>query len=525
MRKRLEKSVNDMADEDNTEDTDERKSDNEDDDGSEEVLKHKFEEQHWVLTVLTEEDEDDASDVDMGIDLKFLLDFTLPKRARKDDASDVDTDGITVVSGEYPHLRSAYNIIEAFATGSGVVNVVNLEQGWRIEYEDGEVGEVERIHGEYTVKSLSFPERILSGITQAGVLVAFAGIITALASLILATPFSFLESLAVVGGGILIYLVSSVLFVIVPGVTSGERKVDPEEVVPGFEKLPSKDRAALIAMDDTKSGRSVSDYIRSNGTIPKLASMAFWSYIGVLAYLNFSGVGILVFGILLSLSWLLRATLLSSARSFFDPAEESWSYITSIVDYIHERGGNGQRPTTLEYGDVNNPVQENVAAAIPEMNIILLPSSDLKNLPEDEMEAIVAHEYKHVASHYPLVLGFLYAILLWTPGVALILSGVEPTALQVGVGLFVYFAVARGVFALISRVWENQADDFASEVASPLALAFALSRLVPEHTVGNETDSLLANSVPEMYGSHPVPRRRVSELIKRAVEEEVQTEV
>lgn len=433
-----------------------------------------------------------------------------------------DAESITVRSSDRPDLRAVYDAVERLGEGEGTVTVDGPSASWAVEHGDGAVRDVHRVGGRYTVRRLSSPERLFVGVTLFGTYVVLAAVVTAAAGFFLTTPLALLDvgTVAGVAGmlgvGILCVVVGAVAFAVAPGATDGERAGDPGGDVAGFEALSPADRAALVAADDAKSERDPSALLRSQPALGVVGRFGFVAYLGVVGWLTAGAVGVLVAGGLFALWTVLRLRGTLAVLAALDPLDDE--YVNELVAEIRDAAGAETTPTIYGFGDADGPVHGDAATALPELNAILVPMADVEKLHRDELQAILAHEYEHVRSHYPLVLALLRAALVLLPGVVLLATGATPSALAVGGGLFGYLALVDAVLAVVRRRWEYRADAFAGEVVSPLALAFALTRVADRHVVDADAASILSWPTGELYGSHPYPHRRLARLLRAARE-------
>lgn len=429
-----------------------------------------------------------------------------------------DGETVTVTTEVAPNLRSVYRAIEAGNYEQGVVRVEGQEQAWEVSFEAGEVGDVERTDGQYTVLRMSAVEVLCRGLMMLGVYGAIAAVITGVASLLLETPLTLIESGIALLASIVVAVVALVLFIVVPGMSWGANPGKPGEGLRNFERLSQLEQAALVAIDDAKSVRNQDDLLERNRLPTVLVSLGFVAYLFVLAFINFGAIGLIAMGVVagirLVFSALATHSIVSNLRTLDDPR------VQESLDEIHEDSDGTIRPDVLKYGDTDNPVHENVAMAIPRANAILFPEADAKQFEDDEVKATLAHEYKHAQSHAPMTLAWVKMGLLLVPGIALLATGMAIDPLQLAGGLFVYFAIVTALLAAFVRRWERQADAFASEHASPIGLVFALSKLTDKHIIDAQGDSLMSAGVNEMYASHPMTHRRVTTLVDEATSDE-----
>lgn len=437
---------------------------------------------------------------------------------------DVTLDGVTgdvsLSASEPPDLRAVYEAIERQGEGAGAVRVDGPSGAWAIDHADGEVRDVFRIGGAYTVNRLSPLERVFHGLAVLGVYLLFAAAITIPAALVLRTPLDLIGVGPVVGiGAMLLVGVGCVmggmaLFLAVPGLTSGAVTADSGSDVAGFDALSPADRAALVAIDDAKSDRESTALLREKQPLGLLGAFGFAAYLGLVGWLNAGAVGLLVATGLFPLRSILRLAstwlLLGRVESLDDPA------VDELLERIREAAGSAVDPTIVGFGDPAAPVHGTAAMAVPSLDRIFVPLADVEKLHRDELEAILAHEYEHVRAHAPVGLVVLHAGLVLVPGLALLASGGTPSPLVLGLGLVGYFTAIAATLALVRRRWEYRADAFASEVASPLGLAFALTRVTDRPVIDTADASLLSGPTGELFGAHPYPHRRFARLVRAA---------
>jgi len=423
----------------------------------------------------------------------------------------IEDDEIHAETVETPNLRDVYDAIAHESDGCGVVIVDGQEQQFAIEYENGEVTDIEQRSGSYTINRMSRLERLFSSLASVSLFLIIGSILTGLVGLVLETPFSFVESVLGVVAGIIGFFMFSVLTGVVPGMTYGTQDGTPGDGIAGFDRLERAQQLALIAIDDAKSMRNESYQYGQKTVLTSAGVMVLFSYLFVLGYINFGAIGLIgvaaivllrtVFGVLVSnnLDWM--ATEIDDGR------------VQSIIDELNANSEYSIDPVVYGYGKSDNPVHANIAMALPEKNTLLLPKGDIENLRRDELKAVIAHEYKHLVSHYPAVLALVEVGLYLLPGIVLLVTGLTPTPLELGTLLVVYFLVFQALTGAVVKRWERQADAFAAEQSSPLSLAFALTRLVDGHVLDSGDESLLADGATEIYRSHPIPHKRVATLI------------
>lgn len=412
-----------------------------------------------------------------------------------------------------PDLRSVYDVIRAEASGDGAVFVLGDGQEWRVGYEDGSVVDVEREGSEYTARRMTLGQRLVSAVSFGGAYVGIGALITAVASVFMTTPVTAIEGLGVAVVGLVVFLVSNAFNGVWEEVTGGAVAEQPGGDLPGFDALPETDRAALVAIDDEKSSRNLGALVGQYRLSPRLLNVGLVVYVMVLGYVNYGGAGVLAAGLLFSLrpaAGVALAALLAAGLE-----EASSPRAKTSFEAVHEAVGGATKPRLLEYGDSDNPVHENCAMAIPELDVIVLPKADVEKFHDDELRATIAHEYRHVQSHSPMVLTLVKVGLLLAPGIVLLATGATPAIRPLAGALYAALVVGLAVLALVRRRWESQADETAAGVGSPLGMAFALTRLTDRHVVDAEGQSLLTGASGQLYGSHPYPRRRVGRLLAR----------
>lgn len=429
---------------------------------------------------------------------------------------------IEILTSEAPDLRAVYDAVERLGDGGGTVTVDGPSGAWAVDHVGGEVRDVRRVGGEYTVHRLSPLERFFHGLTVFGLYVIFAAVVTAVTALFLTTPLSLLGvdplvgSIAVFVLGINCMVGGVVAFLAVPGLTSGEVQAHPGDGIDGFDELSPADRAALIATDDAKSERNLDAILRPNQALGHVGSLGFAAYLVLIGWVNAGAVGVLVVTGLYALWTVFQVGTTLFILGSLDPLDDG--YVNELYTEIREAAGWEAKPDIVGFGDVDAPIQENVAMAVPSLNLIFLPLADVEKLHRDELQAMLAHEYAHVQLHSPLGLVLSKAVLVLLPGIALLVTGATPSALVIGGGLLGYFALVNAVLATVRRRWEYQADAFACEVASPHGLAFALTRLTDQHVIDATDDSILSGPTGELYGSYPYPHRRMVRVLRDARE-------
>jgi len=105
---------------------------------------------------------------------------------------DEETDAIELTTSEAPDMRNVYRTVERLGD-EGTVTVDGPSGSWAVEYAKGDVRDVKRVGGAYTVQRLSLLERFFQGLNMFGVYVIFAAIVTAVASFFSTTPLSLVD--------------------------------------------------------------------------------------------------------------------------------------------------------------------------------------------------------------------------------------------------------------------------------------------------------------------------------------------
>ena len=439
---------------------------------------------------------------------------------------DVTIDGVTgdveLSTSAPPDLRGVYEVIERGGEGAGTVTIDGPSGAWAVHYADGEVRDVSRVGGTYTVNRLSRLERVFHGLAVFGVYLLYATAITIPAAFVMTTPIDLVGVGPVVGiGTMLLVGVGCViggmgLFLAVPGLTSGAATAEPGRDVPGFDALSPADRAALVAVDDAKSEREVTALLRERQALGLVGAFGFAAYVGLVGWLNAGAVGLLVATGLFPLRSVLQLASAWHLLGRVEPLDDP--YVDELLSGIRATAGSGVDPTVVGVGDPDAPVHGTAAMAVPSLDRIFVPRADVEKLHRDELEAILAHEYEHVRAHAPVGLVLLHAGLVLVPGLALLASGATPSPLVLGLGLAGYFGAVRAALSLVRRRWEFEADAFASEVASPLGLAFALVRVTDRPVIDGADTGRRSGPTGELFGTHPYPHRRFARLVRAATE-------
>lgn len=105
-----------------------------------------------------------------------------------------------------------------------------------------------------------------------------------------------------------------------------------------------------------------------------------------------------------------------------------------------------------------------VVGVVPWLRYVLLTDALLDALPEDELEAVVAHEIGHVASrHIPWMLASVLGLALTVSAVGVWVGDVVALGAWVSAAAWIAGGVgAIALFGVISRRFERQADVFAA---------------------------------------------------------------
>ena len=451
-----------------------------------------------------------------GDDLSSLLPAELASEQWVDSGT-YQSGTVRIAASGIPDLRTVADSVDSLGIDDTTVVVTGDTQEWTVGVTDGEVVSVERTEGTYTVRRTSTAEQLLWGLGIAGFVLALSGALTAVGGFVVETPLGFVDSVGVVAVGGVLFGIGAVGSRVAPGATTGPRTATPGEGIDGFDRLDDVDQAALVAFDDVKTERnSAVEALRQRGSLSeRLSGTAFSSYLFALAFINWGGVGVLALGAALGARKLLAALGTSGLVDQMEPLDSERAQ--TFLSEIHGNSDHDERPALATYGDRTSPVHESVPFAVPRTNTIVVPQADANRLRDDELRAVLAHEYKHIVSHYPGSLGFVSALAFLLPGFVVLFTGLSPTPVQFGVGLFLYFASFSLAIGLVVRRWEWQADAFATDHAPPLGLARALTRLTDRPTLNRNDQTVFADDLSDVYSSHPIPHERVASLVETAV--------
>lgn len=157
---------------------------------------------------------------------------------------------------------------------------------------------------------------------------------------------------------------------------------------------------------------------------------------------------------------------------------------------------------------------------------VILLDTLLEALAPDEVEAVVAHEFGHLAEHHEVKywafetsLGLAglaaFAALLDAPWFSAALGAPAPSPAQVLVLLFAVAWLARAftrpVRAALIRQFESRADAFAARQSDPAALSRAVAKLAGKNLTGTTSDPIYA-AVFETYPPLEVRMDRLAAL-------------
>ncbi len=153
-----------------------------------------------------------------------------------------------------------------------------------------------------------------------------------------------------------------------------------------------------------------------------------------------------------------------------------------------------------------------VAGIAPWARKIFLTEAVLKHFSDDEIEAIVAHEfghirYKHILTYLLFLVAYFLSYAIYYIYIGRPLESVLPTSSllpAIGLVLFVslYFVI---IFRALSRRFEHQADLYAATLTNkPEALELALVRLAYLNYMPRSIQRLF-----ELFQTHPSIDRRI----------------
>ena len=154
-----------------------------------------------------------------------------------------------------------------------------------------------------------------------------------------------------------------------------------------------------------------------------------------------------------------------------------------------------------------------VAGIVPWSRQIFLTAALLKHFSDDEIEAIVAHEfghvrYKHILTYLLFLIAYFLSYAIYYIYIGQQLESILPTSsLLSAIGLvffmFLYFVI---MFRALSRRFEHQADLYAVALTGkPEALQLALVRLAYLNYMPRSIQSLF-----ELFQTHPSVDRRIA---------------
>ncbi len=153
-----------------------------------------------------------------------------------------------------------------------------------------------------------------------------------------------------------------------------------------------------------------------------------------------------------------------------------------------------------------------VAGIVPWSRQIFLTAALLKHFSDDEIEAIVAHEfghvrYKHILTYLMFLIAYFLSYAIYYIYIGQSLESIlSPSALIPAIGLvffiFLYFII---IFRALSRRFEHQADLYAVALTGkPQALQLALVRLAYLNHTPRSIQRLF-----ELFQTHPSVDRRI----------------
>ena len=158
-----------------------------------------------------------------------------------------------------------------------------------------------------------------------------------------------------------------------------------------------------------------------------------------------------------------------------------------------------------------------VAGIVPGSRQIFLTEALLKHFSDDEIEAVVAHEfghirYKHILTYLMFLVAYflsysIYYIYIGQPLESLLSTSSLLPAVGLVFFISLYFVI---IFRALSRRFEHQADLYAVALTGkPEALQLALARLAYLNYIPHSIQRLF-----ELFQTHPSIDRRI-ELIQR----------
>ena len=158
-----------------------------------------------------------------------------------------------------------------------------------------------------------------------------------------------------------------------------------------------------------------------------------------------------------------------------------------------------------------------VAGIVPWSRQIFLTAALLKHFSDDEIEAIVAHEfghvrYKHILTYLMFLIAYflsyaIYYIYIGQPLESILSTSSLLPAIGLVFFIFLYFII---IFRALSRRFEHQADLYAVALTGkPEALQLALVRLAYLNYTPRSIQRLF-----ELFQTHPSVDRRI-EFIER----------